>query len=441
MSGISTKLLQAAAGGGVVVSWIALLGGTETDIGNAVAIDSANNIIVVGYTASDGADGIDLLIAKYNSAGSLQWDRTLGGVVSDIGNAVAIDSANNIIVVGYTKSVGAGGSDVLIAKYNSAGALQWDRTLGGTGSDTGRAVAIDSANNIIVVGYTDSDGAGGSDVLIAKYNSAGALQWDRTLGGTGSDFGNAVAIDSADNIIVTGQTDSDGAGGNDVLIAKYNSAGSLQWDRTLGGTISDIGNAVAIDSANNIIVVGRTNSDGAGGSDVLIAKYNSAGALQWDRTLGGTGSDIGNAVAIDSANNIIVVGYTNSDGAGGYDLLIAKYNSAGALQWDRTLGGTGNDRGNAVAIDSANNIIVTGRTDSDGAGGNDVLIAKLPPNGSGTGTYGSFTYEAAVLTDAPAVLTDALAVLTDAPAVLTDVVAVLTDAPAVLTEELIDITL
>ena len=136
-----------------------------------------------------------------------------------------------------------------------------------------------------------------------------------------------------------------------------------------------------------------------------------------------------------------MVGRTDSDGAGSADVLIAKYNSAGALQWGRTLGATGGEIGNAVAIDSADNIIVVGWTSSDGAGGDDVLIAKLPPDGSGTGTYGSFTYEAAVLTDAPAVLTDALAVLTDAPAVLTDAVAVLTDAPAVLTEELIDITL
>ena len=174
---------------------------------------------------------------------------------------------------------------------------------------------------------------------------------------------------------------------------------------------------------------------------LLQAAAGGGVVVSWIALLGGTGTDQGNAVAIDSANNIIVVGQTTSDGAGGTDVLIAKYNSAGALQWDRTLGGTISDSGNAVAIDSANNIIVVGYTASDGAGGNDVLIAKLPPDGSGTGTYGSFTYEAAVLTDAPAVLIDAPAVLTDAPAVLTDVVAVLTDAPAVLTEELIDITL
>ena len=122
-------------------------------------------------------------------------------------------------------------------------------------------------------------------------------------------------------------------------------------------------------------------------------------------------------------------------------LLQAAAGGGVVVSWIALLGGTGTDQGNAVAIDSANNIIVVGQTTSDGAGGTDVLIAKLPPNGSRTGTYGSFTYEAAVLTDAPAVLIDAPAVLTDAPAVLTDVVAVLTDAPAVLTEELIDTTL
>ena len=226
----------------------------------------------------------------------------------------------------------------------------------------------------------------------------------------------------------------------DVVQAAAGNAGAdSYWISLLGGSGADFGNAVAIDSSDNIIVCGYTGSDGAGVNDVLIAKYNSSGVLQWDRTLGGSGTDYGNAVAIDSSDNIIVCGRTDSDGAGGIDFLIAKYNSSGVLQWDRTLGGSGSDLGNAVAIDSSDNIIVCGRTNSDGAGGIDVLIAKLPPDGSLTGTYGSFVYQDAVLTDEEAVLTDEAAVLTDAEAVLTDAEAVLTDAAAVLTEELIPI--
>ena len=425
------KFLMAAAGaagGGVQGDfWINVSGGAEPDYGNAVAVDSLDNIIVTGETSSDGAGGADLLIAKYNSSGVLQWERLLGGTGSDQSQGVAIDSLDNIIVVANTNSDGAGGFDFLIAKYNSSGVLQWDRTLGGTGLEICNGVAVDSLDNIIGTGYTNSDGAGSYDLLVVKYSSSGVLQWDRTLGGTGDDFGYGVATDSLDNIILSGSTASDGAGGNDLLLAKYNSSGVLQWDRTLGGASSEGGNAVAVDSLDNIIVTGSTSSGGAGGADLLIAKYNSSGVLQWDRTLGGAGTEQGQGVAIDSLDNIIVTGPTGSDGAGGNDLLLAKYDPSGVLQWDRTLGGTGQDSGKKVAVDSLDNIIVTGQTTSDSAGGDDIFLAKLPSDGSLEGTYGPFTYADAVLTDAEAVLTDAEAVLTDAAAVLTDAVAVLTE--------------
>ena len=433
------SLAAAGANGGGY--WISLLGGTGTEIPNGVAIDSSNNIIAVGYTNSGAGGGNDLLIAKCDSSGILQWDRTLGGTGTEIGQEVAIDSSDNIIAVGYADSDGAGGNDLLIAKYNSSGILQWDRTLGGTGTETGYGVAIDSSDNIIVVGQCDSDGAGNNDFLIVKYNSSGILQWDRTLGGTGTDIARGVAIDSSDNIIVVGQSNSIGSF-YDVIVAKYNSSGVLQWHKIYGVTAShnEIGYGVAVDSSDNIIIVGSTPAAGAGSNDAFIAKYNSSGVLQWDRVLGGTGYEIGHGVAIDPSDNIIVVGQTQSDGAGGTDFLIAKYNPSGVLQWDRTLGGSGTDLAYSVAIDSSDNIIVVGRTNSDGAGGHDFLIAKLPSDGSLEGTYGAYTYADSVMTDAAAGLPSAAAGLTDAAAVLTDAPAVLTDAPAGLTEELIEMT-
>lgn len=355
------------------------------------------------------------------------WINVSGGTVSDVSWGVTTDSSDNIITVGYTQSDGAGADDLAITKYDSSGTLLWQRLLGGSGTDRGYGVAVDSSDNIIVCGYTASDGAGSNDILIAKYDSSGTLQWDRTLGGTGNDYGYAVAVDSSDNIIIAGYTESDGAGSDDFLIAKYNSSGTLQWDRTLGGTGGDNGLGVAVDSSDNIILTGYTASDGAGGNDILTAKYNSSGTLQWDRTLGGTGAEYARFVAVDSSDNIITVGYTNSDGAGGYDFIIAKYNSSGTIQWQRTLGGTGNDYCYGVAVDSLGNIIVSGRTESDGAGNYDFLVAKLPSDGTGTGTYGPFTYQNAAFTDSTATLIDAEAVLTDAPAVLTDAAATLTE--------------
>jgi len=425
----SKKYLMAAAGaaGEVGDYWINLSGGSGSDVLQGVTTDSSDNIIAVGYTGSDGAGSNDFIIAKYDSSGTLLWERLLGGTTVDLGYGITADSSDNIIVVGQTNSDGAGTYDSLVAKYNSSGTLQWDRTLGGIGTDVCREVAVDSSDNIIIAGYTNSDGAGSYDFLIAKYNSSGTLQWDKTLGGANVEIGYGVAVDSSDNIIIVGYTSSVGVGNYDAFVAKYNSSGTLQWDRTLGGTLNNENYAVTVDSSDNIITVGYTNSDGAGNDDVLIAKYNSSGTLQWDRTLGGTGDEVGLGVTVDSSDNIILTGRTASDGEGGNDILVAKYNSSGTLQWDRTLGGTGNDGGAGVTVDSSDNIIVAGFTASDGAGSNDFIIAKLPSDGSLEGTYGALTYADAVLTDDPAVLTDAAASLTDAAAVLTDAAAVLTE--------------
>ena len=321
----------------------------------------------------------------------------------------------------------------LVTLPGGAPETYWYATLGGVENDYGRfQIARDTGGNIYVIGYTGSDGAGGNDFLIAKYNSSGVIQWQRTLGGTGNDFGFGIAIDSTDNIYVAGFTDSDGEGGNDFLIAKYNSSGTIQWQRTLGGVDSDFGRGIAIDSTDNIYVVGYTDSDGAGDFDLLVAKYNAAGVIQWQRTLGGTGSDIGFGIAVDSTDNIYVVGYTDSDGAGGNDFLIAKYNSSGVIQWQRTLGGAGNDIGRGIAVDTSDNIYLQGSTDSSGEGLADLLLVKLPNDGSLTGVYGNLTYQASTLTDQVSTLTDQVSTLTDQASTLTDQASTLTDQTSTL---------
>ena len=426
---IGNKIILGSAGNAGTSGpyWISTWGGSGAEYGVKIEIDSADNIYVIGYTNSTGAGLNDVLITKYNSSGTIQWQRTLGGASNDYGISIAIDSADNVYVAGYTNSTGAGGDDALIAKYNSTGTLQWQRRLGGTGNDYGYGIAIDSADNIYVIGYTFSTGAGGSDFLITKYNSSGTIQWQRVLGGASSDYGRRIAIDSADNVYVAGSTFSTGAGGQDVLIAKYNSSGTIQWQRTLGGAGTDASEEIAIDSSDNIYIVGRTNSTGAGSYDLLIAKYNTSGTIQWQRTLGGASDDYGNSIVIDSADNIYVIGYTNSTGAGLNDFLIAKYNTSGTIQWQRVLGGVDHDVANSIAIDSSNNIYTVGYTSSTGAGGYDLLIAKLPNDGTLTGTYGVWTYQSSALTDATSSLTDSAAGLTSASSSLTDASSSLTD--------------
>jgi uncharacterized delta-60 repeat protein len=416
-----------------VAYWIATLGGTGTDNGNGIAYDGDGNVYVAGQTNSQGAGASDALLVKYDATGAIQWQRSLGGSSSDVSLGVATDSSGNVYAVGQTFSQGAGSGDFLLFKHNSNGVIQWQRSLGGGGNDSGANVSVDASGNVYVVGWGDSQGAGDNDVFVAKYNSSGVIQWQLSLGGANNDQGRGVAVDTSGNVYVAGQTNSQGAGQNDVLIAKYNTSGTIQWQRTLGGSGSDIGRSISVDASGNVYVAGQTNSQGAGGDDVLIAKYNTSGTIQWQRTLGGTSFDDAFGISVDAAGDVYVTGRTASQGAGGDDVLIAKYNTSGTIQWQRSLGGSGADTGNAIAIDAKGNLYITGKTDSQGAGGNDVLIAKLPASGGLTGTYGSLTYAARTLTSATSTLTSATSTLTSATRTLTDASTTLTDAATTLT--------
>ena len=324
----------------------------------------------------------------------------------------------------------AGGFDGVIIKYNSSGTPQWARRIGGSGGDYVRSVATDSNGNIVVVGQYfsnpvtiyDTDGttafttlsnAGQADTFIIKYNSSGTPQWVRRIGGDGGDNGYGITTDSSGNITVGGTYssnpptiyDTDGtttftgftalpyAGSIDGFIVQYNSSGTPQWARRIGGTEGDGGFAITTDSSGNITVGGNYTSttltiydtDGtaaftlanAGSTDAFIVQYDSSGDPQWARRIGGTGGDAAYDMTTDSSGNITVVGnyssttltiyntdgttaFTTLSNAGSIDGFIIKYNSSGTPQSAKRIGGTGDDYASRIATDSNGNIVVVG---------------------------------------------------------------------------------
>ena len=335
----------------------------------------------ISINEQDDKDVVTPLIVS-NSVG-YEWFRTWGGDSGEVGRSIAIDSNNNVIVVGTESSFGAGNADIVVVKYNNDGIQLWNRTWGGVDWDYGEGVAVDSLSNIYVAGDTDSFGAGFSDMVLVKYNSTGVQQWNRTWGGGSDDEGGGVAVDSSGNVYFTGSTDSFGAGyyDFDMVLVKYNSAGVQQWNRTWGGVDRDDGRGVAVDSLSNIYVAGNTGSFGAGYYDMVLVKYNSAGVQQWNRTWGGVDWDYGGGVVVDSPSNIYVAGDTRSFGAGFADMVLVKYNSAGVQQWNRTWGGGSNDFGQGAVVDSSSNIYVAGDTESFGAGCSDMVLVKYNSTG------------------------------------------------------------
>ncbi|MBA7573017.1 hypothetical protein ES708_14806 [subsurface metagenome] len=287
-----------------------------------------------------------------------------------------MDSSENIYVCGFTNSYGAGGQDIALIKYNNLGERQWNITWGGINNDSARAIALDSSNNIYITGYYDATWGSKGDMILLKYDNSGQLQWNATWGGSDFERGNAIALDNSENIYIAGQTSSFGAGAEDMVLVKYNNLGQQQWNTTWGGITYDSIFSIVVDSSDNIYATGITTSFGAGSLDFAIWKYNNLGQLQWFSPWGGSGYEHAWAIALDSSDNLYICGHTSSFGAGGTEIAFVKYDSLGQQQWNTTWGGVSEDRGENVVVDSSENIYIMGTTRSFGAGGNDMVLIK-----------------------------------------------------------------
>ena len=363
-------LPELSAANSYVYEWNRTWGGVDGDYGHAVAVDSSDNMYLAGITNSFGEGYSDMVLVKYDSSGVQQWNRTWGGSDFDDGYAIAVDSSGNVYLAGNTYGFGAGNSDLVLVKYDSSGMQQWNRTWGGSDFDYGDGIAVDSSGNVYLAGSTKSFAVGSSDMVFVKYESSGVQHWNRTWGGSSGDSGNAVAVDSLDNVYVVGGTSSFGDIYGDMVLVKYNGSGVQQWNRTWGGSDYDNGYGIEVDSSHNIYLVGITDTiPGVGGWDMVLVKYDSSGIWQWTREWGWGDYDEGRGVAIDSSENIYVVGTTNNMFlTRNDDMFLLKYDSSGVLQWYRTWGGALDDYGKGITIDSLDNIYLGGYTYSFGAG-------------------------------------------------------------------------
>jgi hypothetical protein len=357
--------------------WFKIIGGSEDDWGSSVQQTSDGGFIIVGATESFGAGEDDVWLIKTDADGNKLWEKTFGGIRDDRGHSVQQTSDGGFILLGWTKSFGAGEADVWLIKTDASGNREWDRTFGGSDSDYGLSVQQTSDGGFIIVGATESFGAGWEDVWLIKTDADGNKLWEKTFGGSGLDSGSSVQQTSDGGFIIVGYTMSFGAGGFDVWLIKTDADGNKLWEKTFGGSGRDWGSSVQQTSDGGFIIVGYTTSFGAG--DVWLIKTDANGNKQWDRTFGGSDWDEGFSVQQTSDGGFIIVGWTWSFGAGWADVWLIKTDANGNKQWDRTFGGSDWDWGGSVQQTSDGGFIIVGATESFGAGEDDVLLIKSRP--------------------------------------------------------------
>jgi len=340
---------------------------------HSMVLDSEENIYVTGMT------DWDIVTNKYNSSFDLEWSRVYSNANGqDYGDGIAVDSNKNIYTVGKLSPNDDSYSYLAILKYNNSGDLKWMRNWGGVGNvySYGHTLVIDSMDNIYVAGETNSMGVGGYDICVIKYNNTGHEQWYTLWGGLEDEYCKDMALDNEGNLYLIGYTKSFGATISDVLVIKYISSGVQQWNRTWSGPDADVANSLVLDSSNNICLCGQFK-DNDGYWDAFLLKYNPNGDLIWSRTWGEVSkNEVADGLTIDNFNQLYFTSYENQPYTG-FDIVILSYSSEGDYNWEYIWGTSGFDLSTSLAFISPNKLYLAGVTTGLGLGGEDGLLLQF----------------------------------------------------------------
>jgi hypothetical protein len=388
--------------------------------------------------------------------GQTEWAKSIGGTSLDQGSDVVMDNFGNLYTTGFFEGTvdfdpgagavnlsSVGSRDFFIAKYDNLGQLIWAKGIGGGSHEHARSIVLDASGNIFIagdynglvdfdpgVGFSFKDVKGASDIFVAKYDSQGNFIWAKTFGGVGIESCRDMSLDAFGNLIITGvyQGTSDfdpnggvismtSAGQFDAFLLKLDVSGNYVWAKSIQSANSNYVNQVIVDHIGNINIVGdfqgiadfdpsnaTFSMTTIGNKSAFFAKYSPQGQFINATMIGGSGFEIGKAIAVDLQDNIYITGdfrgvvdfdpsgsthFVTSSGI--RDIFVAKYTTQGELVWANKIGGTGDDQATAITLDNNNEVFVAGYFNGSmtlsnlktftSAGNTDIILARYNSDG------------------------------------------------------------
>jgi len=353
------------------VDWQVALGGTAYDVATSIKQTTDGGYIVAGASSSNDGDvtgnhgNQDYWVVKLTSTGTLQWQRSLGGTENDFASSIEQTTDGGYIVAGVSVSTNGditgshGQWDYWVVKLTGTGAIEWQKALGGTSDERAHSIIQTADGGYIVAGWTESNNGdvtgnhGGSDIWMVKLSGTGAVEWQSALGGTGGDFAKSVEQTADGGYIVAGESNSNDGdvtgdqGGFDYWVLKLTGTGTIEWQKTLGGTANDFGSCIEQTADGGYIVAGSSGSsdgdvsDNHGILDIWVVKLSSTGTIDWQKALGGTAHDGAYSIKQTIDGGYILAGLSGSNDGdvtgnhGDYDYWVVKLSGSSPTSIER----------------------------------------------------------------------------------------------------------
>ncbi len=425
---VLTACFFCSAQGNCTQTWVKSYGAFGDEMAQDIQLTRDGGYIVGGYTRSFGAGNTDIWLLKLDSSGSVEWEKTYGGIGADeivTGHSIQQTADGGYILVGITTdSAGAGAYDMVVLRLDDAGDIIWQKTFGGSGMEWGWVVKQVPQGGFIVAGSVTSFGAGSADVWLLKLDDNGNIEWEKAYGNydTNMAFGLTVTQDGGCALTAYYRTSTSSF---DAWVLKLDAAGNILWQKRhgYGGTgerQGDFLNTISQTSDGGYILAGNTMSWAAGPYDtgpdasvnMWVLRLDSGGNYVWGRVFGDDGlePDGGSSAQQTPDGGFIVSGMTRSFGNGQlstpteYDTWVLKLNASGDILWEKTYGGPDEDgtcrKGTALRQTPDGGYVVAGSTYSFSVGSGDAWVLKLNSTGglSGQDCAGIINNSAATVT-------------------------------------------
>lgn len=383
------------------LEWQSALGGEGTDQAYSIIQTNGGSYVIAGNSYSMGGDvsgnhgGADVWLAKKDNGHLLDWQKSLGGEADDFASAVIPTSDGGFAIAGYSESttgdltLNQGMSDYWIVKLDSDGVMQWQKSYGGSDVDQAYSITQTADGGYAVAGLSRSiDGDvhgnhGENDMWILKLDASGNLVWQASLGGSTLDEAYSI-IQTADGGYavagVSASNDGDVSGhhsliwNDDAWIVKLNSTGVIEWQKSLGGSAYDIASSIIQTTDGGYAVAATSKSpDGDvtgnhGLLDFWIIKLSNAGAITWQKSVGGSANEESASIVQTADGGFAIAGSSSSNDGdisgnhGQYDYLAIKLSGAGLLEWQKSMGGSGADLANSIVRTNDGGLALVGYT-------------------------------------------------------------------------------